>query len=124
MSFQLIKQAYAIEEGTGFVTAPTSSGVDLGTKFTLGIGGNPVKDTYSTPTDLINPLVQNIMIVGGIILFFMFILAGFKFLQDSAKGKEEAAKILKTALIGFVVMFSAFWIVQIIKVITGTDISL
>jgi hypothetical protein len=110
MSFQLIKQAHAVGD------------VDLGEKFTLGIGGNPVKDTYGTPADLVNPLVKNVMIAGGIILFFMFILAGFKFLQDTTKGKEEAVKILKTALIGFIVMFSAFWIVQIIQLITGADI--
>ncbi|NCN03992.1 MAG: hypothetical protein GW942_02865 [Candidatus Pacebacteria bacterium] len=116
MSFQLIKQAYA--------TCETDGGVNLGCEFTLGIGGGAVKDTYGTPTDLVNPLVQNLMIAGGIILFFMFILAGFKFLQESSKAKEESMKILKAALIGFIVMFSAFWIVQIIKVITGTDISL
>ena len=111
MLFSLVQKAYANE-------------VDLGEKFTLGIGGSPVKDTYSNPSVLVNLITKNLMIVGGIILFFMIILAGFKFLQDSSKSKEEATKILKTAIIGFIIMFSAFWIVQIIKLITGADIRL
>lgn len=109
--FSLVKQAYAAE-------------VDLGEKFTLGVGGAQVKDTYGKPADLINIIVPNLMVVGGIIIFFMFIMAAFKFMGDSSKGKEEAMGIMKTALIGFVLMFAAFWIVQIVKVITGTDINL
>jgi ABC-type Na+ efflux pump permease subunit len=117
MSFSLIPKVYAACEDV-------NGGVDLGCKFTLGVGEASVKDVYSTPADLINVLTNNLMVLAGIILFFMIILAGFKFLQDTAKGKEEAAKIMKTAIIGFIVMFSAFWIVQIIKVITGTEIIL
>lgn len=113
MSFKLIKQVYAAD-----------SSFDLSTKYTLGVGGRQVKDIYETPTDLVNVLVQNIMILGGIILFLMVIVAAFKYFQDSSKAKEESMKILKTALIGFILMFSAYWIVQIIKVITGTDIFL
>lgn len=98
--------------------------IPLNEKFTLGVGGPRVDQTYSKPADLINVIVPNIMVVGGIIIFFMFIMAAFKFMGDSSKGKEEAAGIMKTALIGFVLMFAAFWIVQIVKVITGTDINL
>jgi hypothetical protein len=112
MSFNLVPQAYA------------NSDFDLGEKYTLGIGGREVREVYSTPADLVNLLASNIMVIGGIILFFMVILAGFKFLQDSSKGKEEAINIMKAALVGFILMFSAYWIVQIVKVITGTDILL
>jgi hypothetical protein len=112
MSFNFIPKVYA------------QSGVDLGEKFTLGVGGAPVKDVYQTPADIVNLIVFNLMVLGGIILFFMVILAGFKFLQDTTKGKEESMKIMKTALIGFILMFSAYWIVQIVQVITGTNIVL
>lgn len=111
MPFKLIKQAYAAD-----------TTVDLSTKYTLGVGGREVKDIYSTPTSLVNVIVQNLMVLGGIILVLMLIVAAFKFFQDTTKGKEEAMNIVKTALIGFIVMFSAYWIVQIIQVITGTDI--
>ncbi|MDH5533398.1 MAG: hypothetical protein OEX81_03160 [Candidatus Pacebacteria bacterium] len=116
MSFNLIPKVYAACED--------ANGLDLGCKFTLGISGDPVKDIYQTPADLVNLIVSNLMVLGGIILFFMVILAGFKFLQDTTKGKEEAMKIMKSALIGFILMFSAYWIVQIVKAITGTNIVL
>lgn len=111
MNFTLVKKAYA------------ASPIPLNRKFTLGIGGDPVESRYDTPADIVNIIVPNLMVAAGIIFFFMFILAAFKFMGDSAKGKEEALNIFKTALIGFILMFAAYWIMQIIKVITGADIT-
>lgn len=110
MSFNLVNQAYAVEKNLNdsFILRP----------------GVKVSDVYDTPADLVNLITNNLMVVGGIIIIFMVILAGFKFLGDTAKGKEEGLNIIKTALIGFILMFSAYWIVQIIQVITGTNITL
>lgn len=107
-----------------FVTKAHAAEVDLGDSFTLGIGEGKVSDVYKTPADLVNLIANNLFIIGGIIIFFMFLLAGFKFMGDTTKGKDEALGIIKTALIGFILMFSAFWIVQILKLITGADINL
>lgn len=100
-----------------------AQGVDLGASLTLG-DGRAVKDVYKTPADLVNLIVPNLFVLGGIAIFGMTILAGFKYISNTSKGKEEALGIFKNAVIGFVIMFVAYWAVQIIKIVTGADIPL
>jgi len=83
-----------------------------------------VSETYTTPAFLVNLLVRNLFVVAGIILFFMILLAGFKFIAGGKKGLDDAKQIMTAALIGFLLMFSAYWIVQIVKLITRTNIVL
>lgn len=86
--------------------------------------GVPVSSKYTTPAFLVNLIVKNIFVIGGVIIFILIFYAGFKFIQDTSKGKEEAQKILTAALIGAITMFSAYWIVQIIQVLTGVNVGL
>lgn len=81
-----------------------------------------VKDVYTDPSVLVNLIVRNIFIVAGIILFFLVIYAGYLFITGNVKGKDKAKEVLTAALAGFLVMFAAYWIIQIIKVVTGADI--
>ena len=113
MSFRLIPQAFAQSEG-----------INLGDELKLGTNNQSVSDVYQTPGDLVNLAVRNLFPAASIILFFMVIYAGFKFLKDETKAKEEAKKIMKTAITGFIIMFAAYWIIQIIQVITGANIKI
>ena len=103
---------------------PGAAGVNLTDCLLLNDKGETVKDVYSTPTSLINLLVPRVFIVAGIILFFLIIYAGFLFITGEVKGKDKALELGKTAAMGFLIMFCAYWIVQIIKLITGADIPL
>jgi hypothetical protein len=113
MLFSWIPQAYAACESG-------EAGLDLTDCLTLG-DGSRVADVYNQPTVLVNLLISNIFIVAGFILFFLLIAAGFKFITGATKGKDEAKEMLEAALIGFIIMFSAYWIMQIVKIITGID---
>ena len=110
-------------------TAPTSdcnpgSGfIPLGDCLKLS-DDTKVSATYTTPAFLVNLLVRNLFVVGGIVLFFMLLLAGFKFVVGGKKGLDDAKQIMTAALVGFLLMFSAYWIVQIVKLITRTNIVL
>ena len=61
--------------------------------------------------------------VAGIILIVLLIMGGISIIsgagsdnpEKTAKGKEA----ITSALIGFIVVFSAFWIVRLIEIITG-----
>jgi hypothetical protein len=88
---------------------------------------NPTSKTtvgavYNTPTVLINLIVRNLFVVAGIILFFLIIYSGYQFISGGVKGQEQAKTTMTTAIGGFIVMFAAYWILQIIKVVTGADI--
>lgn len=79
--------------------------------------------SYQTLGGLINLFVYNLFILAGLVFFFLLIGAGFSIISaDSAKGVDDGKKKLTTAIIGLIVMFSAFWIVQIVEFVTGVDI--
>lgn len=86
----------------------------------LNSSGQTVKSVYDTPATLVNTIVRNVFLVAGIILFLMVIFAGFKFsMSGKSEGKEGAKDIIKAVAIGFLVLFSSYWILQIVEAITG-----
>lgn len=101
--------------------APGSGFISLGDCLKLS-NDTKISDTYSTPAFLVNLIVRNLFVVAGVVLFFMILLAGFKFITGGKKGLDEAKQIMTAALVGFLLMFSAYWIVQIVKIVTKTDL--
>ncbi|MBT3249691.1 MAG: hypothetical protein HN846_03365 [Candidatus Pacebacteria bacterium] len=99
-----------------------SSSIDLFSCLTLNPDkGTTVEGVYGTPSVLVNVVVRNLFVLGGIILFLMILLAGFKFAMSPTKAKEDAKNIAQGAGIGFLVMFSAYWIIQILEILTGIE---
>lgn len=80
-----------------------------------------VSEVFATPADLVNVIVRVAFIAGGILIFFFLLYAGFLFINGASKGKDQAKEVMTSAIIGMIVMFSAFWILQIVKVVTGID---
>jgi ABC-type Na+ efflux pump permease subunit len=113
----LVGKVYAQCESTG------AEGLNLGDCLQLS-NGVPVSSVYDTPAFLVNLIVRNVFVIGGIIIFLLIFYAGFKFIQDTTKGKEEAQKILTAAIVGAITMFSAYWILQIVQVLTGVNVGL
>ena len=102
---------------------PGAANLDLITTFVGGAGSTTnIGDIYDTPASLVNLLIRNLFVIAGIILFITILWAGFKFIQSGAKGKDEAKTIITVAITGFIIMFAAYWIVQIIGIVTGTGI--
>ncbi len=97
------------------------AGIDLGDSYTLA-DGRRVKEVFDQPSDLVNLIVPNLFVLAGIALMIFTIIAGYKYIAQGKKGAQEAAKIAGGVVAGFLVMFAAYWIVQIIKLVTGADI--
>jgi hypothetical protein len=100
---------------------PTKANINLADCYALN-DTQTVASVYNNPTVLINLLVRNLFVLAGILFFFLLIYGGFLFITGDVKGKDKALEIFKTAGIGFAVMFSAYWILQIVQVVTGTNI--
>ncbi len=81
-----------------------------------------VQSVYSTPAVLINLLVRTLFIGAGLIFFFLILMAGFQLVSGGKKGGETAKTMLTTAVTGFVLMFAGYWVLQIIKYVTGTNL--
>ncbi len=102
---------------------PGDGGIDLGCLLKLG-NGMSVKDVYNSPAFLVNLLVYNVFVIAGILLFFYVFYAGFKFISGGTKGKDEAKSMIQSALVGFLLMFVAYWVVQVVQLVTGVPIAL
>jgi len=91
--------------------------VDIADKWPLATGG------YTSLGDLVTDLFPKVLIVAGIIFFFLIIFAGFSMLtaagSQDAPAKEKWSHVLTQGVIGLIIIFAAFWIMQIINFVTS-----
>lgn len=100
--------------------------VDIGNKFI----GTSASSINLTNPDGISVYVSNIITgaisIAGIILVFLLIGGGIAMISGAGKSDpktvEQGKKAATSALIGFIVVFSAFWIVKLIELITGLNL--
>jgi len=119
---QVLKKANLVIDRLKAVSPGPGSGINLGDYLKLK-NGDKVSVAYDTPAKLVNLLVSNLFVIAGIILFVFIILAGFKFVSSSdSKGMDESKNIITGVFTGFLVMFCAYWVIQILEAITGVQI--
>jgi len=89
------------------------------------IGGlENFKFADKTVADIVSDLLPYVLTLSGIILFLILIYGGFDLLTsggNSEKVKRAQEKIV-SALIGFLIIFLAYWITQLLEVIFGISI--
>lgn len=98
------------------------AGFNLGDK--LLFQGDAAGSTYTNAGDLINTILPNVYVAAGVIIFFMFILGGFSVISGASDSHkmEEGKKTITFAIIGLLVVFGSYWIIQIIQIVTGLEI--
>lgn len=87
-------------------------------------GGDFPKLTELTVANLISGLIKLTVIIAAVVFFFWLVLGGIKWIMSGGdKTKtEEARNQITAALIGLVIVFSAWAITQLIKVLFGFDL--
>jgi len=75
--------------------------------------------------DLVSVVLNSGIAIGGILVIFLFIFGGLGVIRGAgsgdAKAAEQGKQAVTYAVIGFLIVFAAFWIIRIIEVITGTS---
>jgi hypothetical protein len=73
---------------------------------------------------IISAVLPTILTLAGLILFGMLIFGGFTMLAGAAnkESQEKGKKMVTSALIGFFVIFLAYWLAQILQVIFKINI--
>jgi len=73
--------------------------------------------------EIVSLLLPYIFVIAGLLLLFSIISGGFSMMTagDNVDGAKKAKLKITSALIGFVILFAAFWIMQIIEVMLGVD---
>lgn len=99
-----------------------ANGFNLGEK--LNFQGDNATNTYSNASDLLNNILPNVYVAAGVVIFFMFILGGFKVISSASDSHkmEEGKKTITFAIMGLLVVFASYWIIQLIQVVTGLQI--
>ncbi len=109
----------ALKIGDEFWIKKPSSGVNP------GISGSPA---HQSVTGFISAILPNVYIFATIILFIILLVGGLIVIASAGKGKEEGIqkgkKAITSALLGFLIIFLSYWIMQIIKVVTGIDLGI
>ena len=88
--------------------------------------GRTVSTTFPTVGSLISVILKNSLTVIGLIMLILLISGRLMFIigagsQDSKKS-AQAKSIITDALIGFAVVFLAYFIIQIVETVTGLNI--
>jgi len=74
--------------------------------------------------DIINQLLPLVFVFAGLALFIFLIIGGFGLLTSGGspdKVKSAQGKIT-SAVIGFVIIFIAYWLVRILEIAFGLDL--
>ncbi len=116
-----LKPVFAMETpGEGGSSIPGDVEITLSDKLILK-DGTPVQEVFNSTDDMINLIVKIVFVSAGFFLFLMIIGAGLSLIQGGSKDKDKAKTTMTSAIIGFMIMFGAFWIMQIIQLITGIN---
>ncbi|HKZ35626.1 MAG TPA: pilin [Patescibacteria group bacterium] len=78
----------------------------------------------ATPGDIINLVVPLIFVIAGIILFMMLIFGGLTIFTSAGnpEGMKKGQQQIVNALIGLLVIFAAYWIVQLVEYSLGLNL--
>ncbi len=111
--------------GTGCAWTASGCITNLGGKASNAMQeADPLKGKFTTPAEIINSLLPYLLTAAGLILFAMLIMGGFTMLTaiSDPKKAEAGKQTITTAIVGFLIMFLAYWLTQILEIILGITI--
>ena len=86
--------------------------------------GSPFGETYSLGS-LVSVIVSSAIVVAGVIMLFLFVGGGLSMIagagNNDPRSTAQGKQAVTMAVIGFLIVFTAYWIVRIIELMTGTD---
>jgi len=98
--------------------------VNIAEEFKISESGKAIQDVFSTPADLLSLIIKNVYVIAGIILFFFIIIGGMTIILNAGNPEQQkkGSKTVTSAVIGFIIIFTSYWIVRIIELITKVNI--
>lgn len=98
----------------------------LGTGACVAGGIGPTATCNFQPGVIITVLIPNVLMIAGIIFFVWIMIAGWGILasggkEANAQEKAKAQASLTYAVIGFLIVVTSFFILQIIERVTGVN---
>lgn len=90
----------------------------------LQIGHSAQAEKLSLPGGVVSRMLVFALPIAGMILFVMLVWGGFEILAGSATSKsvESGKQRIKAAIVGFILLFSSYWMAQILQEVFGIKI--
>jgi len=103
---------------------PTLIAVDIGDAYKLGSEGIGGKPGYSSIGELISKILPNVFVVAGLLLFIFALAGGFVIITSGGNPEKnkQGTGFITAAVVGFVLIFGSYWLIQIIQHLTGINI--
>ncbi len=75
---------------------------------------------------LISIILSNAIILAGLIMVVLFIVGGISIIasagNDNPEGAAKGKQAVTAAIIGFIIIFAAYWVIQVVELATGLNI--
>lgn len=85
--------------------------------------GSPFDGTNTGLGDLATLFLSTAIVIAGVVLLFLIVGAGFKIVSSAGNNDPKSAgqgkQALTYALIGFFIIFGAYWIIRILEEMVG-----
>jgi hypothetical protein len=86
-------------------------------------GHQGAQDIADSPTAFLSAILPNIFTIAGLLLLVYLVAGGLMVIKSAgSEGKGKGKDAITNALVGFIIIFSAYWIIQAIEIITGIPI--
>lgn len=107
----LLAQSLTLPGENGSISGPAGVTSAFGDNMTIG--------------SIISRAIPLVFIFAGVGLFLMLLASGFDFLTSAGDSKklDKGKQRLTNALIGFLIIFVSFWVVQAAGIIFGLDVA-
>jgi hypothetical protein len=88
------------------------------------IGHDPQAGRFTDVASIISKLLTYAFPAGGLVLFFFLASGGFDLMTSAGDPKkiEQGKEKITSALVGFIILFAAYWIYLIVAYILGIKI--
>lgn len=99
---------------------------DIGNQINLGNDNKLNSSQYKSVSPLITALLQNALMLAGVLLLCLLLFGGITLIISAGKGDPKKAgqgkSAITSALIGFLIIFLSYSIIKAIEFITGLNI--
>ncbi|KKS96232.1 MAG: hypothetical protein UV71_C0001G0106 [Microgenomates group bacterium GW2011_GWC1_43_13] len=84
---------------------------------------NPASKDLTGTAGVVTLFLNAVFVISGLILLFFFIMGGIGMISSAGESNpqkaEAAKKTITSAVIGFVIVFTSYWIVKLIGELLG-----